>query len=67
MPWLPASELRVTVVYSRVSCTGGPVMSVPFQIPPPWAAPEGPVAVPELPLTVSLTSVSRPSLNTPAP
>src|SRR3984885_11859034 len=67
MPWLPASELRVTVVCCRVSWTGGPVTSVAFQIPPPWAAPAGPVAVPELPLTASSISVSRPPLNTPTP
>jgi hypothetical protein len=35
MPWLPLTELRVTVVCWTVSCSGGPVKFAPLKIPPP--------------------------------
>jgi hypothetical protein len=67
MPVVPASTLFVTLVFSSVSCTGGPERSTPFQIPPPWATPLGPAARPTLSLIWTLRISNRLLLNTAAP
>jgi len=66
MPGLPVSELCVTVVLSSVSWTG-PERSVLFHMPPPCAVPDGPIAVPSLPLTTTLSSFIGLSLRIPTP
>ncbi len=61
------TELCVTRVFSRVSWTGGPERSTPFQIPPPCDTPVGPDALPTLPVTWTLRRSSRLLLKIPAP
>jgi len=49
MPWLARRELSTTLVFESSSRTGD-AETLPFQIPPPWATPFGPIAFPALSL-----------------
>src|SRR6266487_1509627 len=68
MPGLAVRVLCVTALSTSASrAEGGPSGAEPFQMPPPWASPPGPLAVPLLPPTLVFRSVSTPRFVMPPP